>query len=78
MAELQQESVEVLRKRRTSFYLVGSAIAVAGMMLGTMPMFRELTPMLVARGVALVGAMILAVGRFGSDAFLRRILPARR
>jgi hypothetical protein len=78
MADLHPETAEALRKRRTSFYLVGSAIAAAGMMLGTMPMFREMTPMLVARCVALAGAIVLAVGRFASDAFLRRILPARR
>ena len=73
-----EESAETLRKRRTTFYLVGSAIAAAGLMLGTMPMFREMTPMLVARSIVAVGALLLAVGRFSSDAFLRRILPARR
>ena len=73
-----EESAETLRKRRTIFYLVGSAVAAAGLTLGTMPMFREMTPLLVAKSIAAVGAMILAVGRFSSDAFLRRILPARR
>lgn len=67
-----------MRKRRTSLYLMGSVVAAAGLALGTMPMFRPLTPMLVAKGIVLVGALILAVGRFGSDALLRRILPSRR
>ncbi len=53
-------------------------MAAAGITLGTMPLFREMTPILVAKGIALAGAMILAVGRFAPDSFLRRILPARR
>ena len=78
MAELPQDPEGAPRKRRYTFYLVGSAVAAAGITLGTMPMFREMTPILVAKGIALVGAMILAVGRFAPDSFLRRILPAQR
>lgn len=66
------------RKRRNALYLVGSAVAAAGITLGTMPLFREMTPILVAKGLALAGAVILAVGRFAPDSFLRRILPERR
>jgi uncharacterized membrane protein len=77
MANPLQEPEGTPRKRRYTIYLVGSAVAAAGITLGTMPMFRELTPILVAKGIALVGAMILAVGRFAPDSFLRRILPTR-
>lgn len=78
MTETPQQPESAPRKRRHQFYLIGSAVAAAGITLGTMPMFREMTPILVAKAIALVGAMILAVGRFASDSFLRRILPERR
>jgi hypothetical protein len=32
----------------------------------------------VAKGCALLGALILGVGRFASDHFLQRLFPARR
>jgi hypothetical protein len=66
------------RKRRHAFYVAGSAIAAAGIMTGTMPLFVAFTPILVAKGLALFGAMILAVGRFSPDHVLRRFPPALR
>jgi hypothetical protein len=66
------------RKRRNTLYLVGSAFAAAGITMGTMPMFAEHTPILMAKGCALLGALILSVGRFAPDHFLRRLFPARR
>jgi hypothetical protein len=78
MTDTPQEPAAPPRKRRNALYLVGTAVAAAGITLGTMPLFREMTPILVAKGLALAGAMILAVGRFAPDSFLRRILPARR
>jgi hypothetical protein len=65
---------EPARKRRNTFYLVGSAVAAAGITLGTMPFFKEMTPILVAKALALVGAIILAVGRFAPDSFLAKVL----
>ncbi len=50
MAELSQDPEGAPRKRRYTFYLVGSAVAAAGITLGTMPVFREMTPILVAKG----------------------------
>jgi hypothetical protein len=66
------------RKRRVALYVTGSAFAAAGITAGTMPLLIAFTPVLVAKGVALLGAMILAVGRFSPDHLLRRIPPALR
>ncbi len=66
------------RTRRNTIYLVGSAFGAAGITMGTMPLFAEYTPIVVAKGCAVVGALILAVGRFAPDHFLRRLFPARR
>jgi hypothetical protein len=52
---------------------VGSAFAAAGITMGTMPLFAQHTPILMAKGCALLGALILAVGRFAPDHFLRRL-----
>jgi hypothetical protein len=62
------------RRRRHRLYAIGTAVAIAGITLGTMPYFAEHTPILVAKGCASAGAAILAVGRFASDHFLRRFL----
>ena len=78
MSQAPDEAERATRKRRYSFYLVGSAFAAAGIALGTMPVFTAHTPILVAKGCALVGALILAVGRFAPDPVLRRIPPALR
>jgi uncharacterized membrane protein len=58
-------------------YVVGSAVAAAGIVMGTMPVFTAMTPILVAKVCAAVGAVILAVGRFAPDHLLKRILPGR-
>ena len=72
------EAVRSARKRRNTLYLVGSAFAAAGITMGTMPLFAQHTPILMAKGFALFGALILAVGRFAPDHVLRRLFPARR
>jgi hypothetical protein len=59
-------------------YVIGSAFAAAGITMGTMPFFAVLTPILVAKGCAAFGALILAVGRFAPDHVLKRILPWQR
>ena len=66
------------RKRRVAFYVAGFAFAAAGITSGTMPVFVAFTPILVAKGLALLGAMVLAVGRFAPDHVLRRLSPALR
>jgi hypothetical protein len=69
------EALRGERRRRHRLYLVGTAIAMAGIIMGTMPLFAEHTPIYVSKGCAAVGALILAVGRFASDHFLRRWFP---
>jgi len=71
------ESDPATRRVRYRFYLVGSAVAAAGITMGTMPVFAQNTPILVAKGCALAGALILAVGRFASADFLKRLLRLR-
>jgi hypothetical protein len=61
------------RRRRHRLYAIGTAVAIAGMVLGTMPFFVERTPILVAKGCASLGAVILLIGRFAPDHFLRRL-----
>jgi drug/metabolite transporter (DMT)-like permease len=68
------DALRTERRRRHRLYAIGTAVAIAGITLGTMPYFAERTPILVAKGCALAGAVILAVGRFASDHFLRRFL----
>ena len=69
------EALRGERRRRHRLYLVGTAVAMAGIIMGTMPLFAEATPIYVSKGCAAIGAMILAVGRFASDHFLRRWFP---
>jgi hypothetical protein len=71
-------TAQAARKRRHRLYLIGTAFAFAGMALGTMPVFTERTPILMAKGVATFGALILAIGRFAPDHFLRRFFPQHR
>jgi hypothetical protein len=68
------EVLRAERRRRHRLYVIGTAVAIAGMTMGTMPFFAERTPILVAKGCASVGALILAIGRFAPDHFLRRLL----
>jgi hypothetical protein len=69
-----EDDLRAQRRRRHRLYLVGTAVAIAGMVMGTMPLFAERTPILVAKSIAAVGAVILAIGRFAPDHFLRRLL----
>jgi hypothetical protein len=80
LSELSPQATEAdrrLRQLRYRFYVVGSAFAVAGMAMGTMPVFTQRTPILVAKGCALVGAVILAIGRFTPDHVLARLVSRK-
>ena len=68
------EDLRAERRRRHRLYLVGTAVAMAGITMGSMPLFAEHTPILVAKSCAVVGAVILSIGRFAPDHFLRRLL----
>ena len=68
------EDLRAERRRRNRLYVIGTAVAMAGMTMGTMPLFAERTPMAVAKSIAAVGALILGIGRFAPAHFLRRLL----
>jgi hypothetical protein len=69
------EALRAERRRRYRLYLIGTAVAVAGVTMGTMPLFAERTPIFVSKGCAALGAVILAIGRFAPDHVLRRWMP---
>ena len=60
------------RKGRYALYLLGGLFAALGIALELVPVLASFTPNRVARGCALVGAIILAVGRFSPDRIVRR------
>jgi hypothetical protein len=60
------------RRARYSLYLVGGFFAALGIALEMVPVFAAVTPVTVAKGCVLFGALILAIGRFASDGFLMR------
>ena len=67
------DALRAERRRRHRLYLIGSATAFAGIILGTMPVFAQATPIVVSKSCAAIGAVILAIGRFAPDHFLRRL-----
>lgn len=67
------EALRAERRRRHRLYVIGTAVAIAGIMMGT-PLFAEHTSIAVSKACAAVGAVILAIGRFAPDHFLRRFL----
>jgi hypothetical protein len=69
------DALRAERRRRNRLYLIGTAVAIAGITMGTMPLFAERTPVVVSKACAALGAVILAIGRFAPDHFLRRWFP---
>jgi hypothetical protein len=69
------DALRAERRRRNRLYLIGTAVAIAGITMGTMPLFAERTPVVVSKACAALGAVILAIGRFAPDHFLRRWVP---
>jgi len=65
------DALRAERRRRNRLYVIGTAIAVAGVVMGT-PLFAERTPLIVAKACAALGAVVLAFGRFAPDHVLRR------
>jgi len=60
------------RKGRYALYLLGGFFGALGIALEVVPVFASFTPNRVARGCALIGAIILAFGRFSPDRIVRR------
>ena len=59
------------RKGRYALYLLGGLFGALGIALEVVPLLATFTPSRVARGCALIGAIILAVGRFSPDRLVR-------
>jgi hypothetical protein len=60
------------RSARDSLYVVGGVFAALGIALELVPALAEVTPSRAARGCVLFGALILSIGRFAPDRFVRR------
>lgn len=70
------ETLRAERRRCHRLYLIGTTVAIAGMVMGTMPPFAARTPLVVSKGCAAAGALIRMLGRFAPDRFLRRWLAS--
>ena len=60
------------RRARYFIYIVGGIFVALGFSLEMVPAFAAHAPGLAGRVCAGVGALILSVGRFGSDRIVRR------
>jgi hypothetical protein len=60
------------RRARYFLYLLGGVFVALGFALEMVPAMAAVAPGLAGRVSAGIGALILAVGRFGSDGLVRR------
>jgi len=60
------------RRARYFLYLLGGVFVALGFALERVPAMAAVTPDLAGRVSAGIGALILSVGRFGSDRLVRR------
>jgi len=60
------------RRARYFLYVLGGVFVGLGFALDLIPALAEVAPQLAGRLCAGIGAIILAVGRFGSDTLVRR------
>jgi hypothetical protein len=60
------------RRARYFLYLLGGVFVALGFSLEMVPAMAAVAPELAGRVCAGVGALILALGRFGSDRLVRR------
>jgi hypothetical protein len=60
------------RRARYFLYLLGGVFVALGFALEMVPAMAAIAPDLAGRVSAGIGALILAVGRFGSDNLVRR------
>ena len=70
--EIADES-QAARRARYALYIAGGFFAVLGIALEMVPAFAAFTPVKVAKACALLGAVILGVGRFAPDHIVRRV-----
>ena len=57
------DALRAASRRRHRLYAIGTAVAIAGMTLGTMPYFAERTPILVANEVYVSVAAVRGMRR---------------
>jgi len=60
------------RRARYFLYLLGGVFVALGFALETVPAMAAVAPELAGRVCAGIGALILGMGRFGSDRFVLR------
>jgi hypothetical protein len=60
------------RRARYFLYLLGGVFVALGFALETVPAMAAVVPELAGRASAGIGALILSVGRFGSDRLVLR------
>jgi hypothetical protein len=60
------------RRARYFLYLLGGAFVALGFSLEMVPALAAVAPSLAGRMCAGIGAVVLSVGRFGSDGLVRR------
>lgn len=60
------------RRARYFLYLLGGAFVALGFSLEMVPALAEVAPSLAGRVAAGMGAIVLSLGRFGSDRLVRR------
>ncbi len=67
-----RETDRSARRARYFLYAIGGAFVALGFALESVPSLAAVTPWYAGRASAFVGAVILSIGRFGSDRFVRR------
>jgi hypothetical protein len=60
------------RRARYFLYVLGAGFVALGFSLEMVPALAEVAPSLAGRVCAGIGAVVMSVGRFGSDRLVRR------
>jgi hypothetical protein len=63
---------KMARRARYFLYLLGGAFVALGFSLEMVPALAQVAPSVAGRVSAGIGAIVLSVGRFGSDRLVRR------
>jgi hypothetical protein len=60
------------RRARYFLYALGGVFVALGFSLEMVPAFADITPWWSGRACALIGVVLLSIGRYASDRFVRR------
>ncbi len=71
MAESAVE-IAAVRRARYFFYVLGGFFALLSIALGVEPNLQAVTPVYAVRGCALIGVLLLSMGRFTTDRWALR------